>query len=139
MPTHCTVKFYNEDSEDEIILSVYHQYDGHTKGKELAEWLKNKKIVQGVGNRSLESGEANGMGCLAAQYLAQHKDCVGSVYCCSNDTTDERYNYKIKFIDNQFIIEIIEEEDVVNQIVETKVKFRGTIDELIEYSIWLVP
>ena len=72
------------------IVNMYRQFDGYPSGHglELAEFLNSfDEVVNGlpVGDtRRL----ANGMGCLAAQMIANFKDSAGGFYIHSVDSTD---------------------------------------------------
>lgn len=120
MGTKSTVKFYSR-FDKQPVLSVYQQYDGYIEGvgHTLANWLKKKRISNGYLHGTMELGFANGMGCLAAQYVAEHKTCIGSFYATTADDVQE-YNYEVRFIDGNFIIEVR--------------SFRGTPDELLNYK-----
>jgi hypothetical protein len=122
MSTRSTVRFYSEFKQDEPILSVYQQFDGYIDGvgHSLANWLKKKTVINGISNQTMKDGFANGMGCLAAQYVAENKDCIGSFYTTTADNTQE-YNYKVRLIDKQLIIEV----DNI---------FKGTPDELLNFK-----
>ena len=119
MATHSIIKFYCEFTK-EPILTVYQQCDGYIEGVgfELAKWLKDKKIINGISSQTLDEGYANGMGCLAAQFVADHKTKIGSLYIVSHDNEQE-YNYRVKLIDDKLIIEVD--------------NFLGTPNDLIEY------
>ena len=60
MGTRSTTKFFNEHS-DKPVCAIYQQYDGYLSGvgKELAEFLSDKKVINGFG-RSEETME-NGL------------------------------------------------------------------------------
>lgn len=103
MPTDSTVKFYN--SKNKIILSVYRQYDGDDIGNELAEWLLKKKVIGNVGYHTMEDGFANGIECLAAQYVAQHKTQIGSFYLTTKNDK-QQYNYEVRIIGDDFNIQV---------------------------------
>ena len=121
MGTRSTVKFYNEFN-DELILSVYQQFDGYIDGvgHELANFLNGKKIINGIGmSQSMEGGYANGMGCLAAQYVAVNKTGIGGFYLTTKDDEQE-YNYEVRFVDDRLIIKVD--------------KFEGTPEELLNYE-----
>lgn len=108
MGTRSTVKFYNEDDDNTPILSVYHQYDGYIEGigHDLANFLKDKTIVNGYGsNQSMKTGFANGMGCLAAQYVAVNKKDIGGLYIVGPDNKQE-YNYEVRVDGDRFIIKV---------------------------------
>jgi hypothetical protein len=60
---------------DTVLLSIYRQYDGYLegRGKELAEFMAGFKVVNGYGMGDVGGTTANGMGCLAAQWLMHEK------------------------------------------------------------------
>lgn len=121
MGTRSTIKFYSEFSE-EPILSVYQQYDGYISGvgHSLANWLKDKKIVNGFNvGQTLEKGYANGMGCLAAQFVAAHKTEIGGLYISTLDDEQE-YNYHVRLRDGVFEITVGD--------------FTGSPEELLAYN-----
>lgn len=65
-----------------VLCTIYRQFDGYPegRGKELADFLKGKKIVDGIPSGEPTDGLADGPGCLAAQWIAHEKDDVGGVY-----------------------------------------------------------
>ena len=77
-----------------VEVQVYKHYDGYPSGHpvELAEFLKEFKIVNGLpyGN---DSKMANGLGCLAAQYIAAFKMKAGDIYVESPDTERDWIEY----------------------------------------------
>lgn len=122
MGTRSTVKFYSEFHPDEPVLSVYQQFDGYIGGVgyELAEFLKDKKVINGIGmGETMAKGYANGMGCLAAQYVAKNKIGIGGFYMTTKDDEQE-YNYEVRLVDGQLIIKVD--------------KFEGTPEELLNYE-----
>ena len=78
MGTRSLITFMNGD---QAITTVYWQFDGYPsgRGKELATFLASKRMVNGFGDKDSKI-LANGMGCLAAQWIKLEKDGVGSVY-----------------------------------------------------------
>lgn len=122
MSTRSTVKFYNEFDQEQPILSVYQQYDGYIEGvgHELATWLKDKKVINGISGQTMQDGYANGMGCLAAQYVAAKKDRIGGFYLTSSDD-EQNYNYTVRMLDEKLIIEV---DDI----------FKGTPEELLNFK-----
>lgn len=66
----------------EPIICLYRQYDGYPTGHgaELAEWLSKYTIVNGLGMLDDGVKVANGMGCLAAQLVANFKKEAGQFY-----------------------------------------------------------
>lgn len=127
MGTRSTVKFY--DGED-CICSIYQQYDGYLSGvgKELAEFLQSKKIVNGYNMET--QNQANGMGCLSAQYVAQHKKGIGNLYMTTSYNRQE-YNYVVRLsADNKVIIKAFSGQHCVFQ--GTPTKFLEQIETLEE-------
>ena len=47
---------------------------------EYAEWLKDIKIINGLGGNKNLNEIANGAGCFAAQFIAKFKDRAGQMY-----------------------------------------------------------
>jgi hypothetical protein len=121
MGTRSTVKFYSEYNEKAPILSVYQQFDGYISGVgyTLAKWLQAKTIINGINGQTMEDGFANGMGCLAAQYVKDHKVKIGGFYLTTS-TDEQGYDYEVRIIDGKFEI-------TVN-------KFKGSPDELLVYN-----
>ena len=118
MGTRSTVKFYQDQ---QIVASIYQQYDGYISGvgHDLAKWLKTKTIVNGFSSETVEDGFANTMGCLAAQYIREHKVKIGGFYMTTVDDEQE-YNYEVRHVDDSFEI--------------TVEGFKGSPDELLGYK-----
>jgi len=68
------------EKPDKVLVSIYHHYDGYPEGLgvTLANYLEDKKIVNGLGNK--KDPVFNGLGCLAASLIAELKDEPGLVY-----------------------------------------------------------
>lgn len=122
MGTRSTVKFISSHDQQTVLLSVYQQYDGYIAGAgyDLANWLKDKKVINGYSNQTMADGYANNIGCLAAQYVAAHKTKIGGFYATYPEDEQE-YNYKVYFIDGSFLIEV---DDI----------FKGTPEELLKFQ-----
>lgn len=62
------------------LVCMYRQFDGYPSGHgaELAEFLNKGTMVNGLGSDS--TNVFNGMGCLAAQLVANFKDGPGGFY-----------------------------------------------------------
>jgi len=118
MGTRSTVKFYQDQ---QIVASIYQQYDGYISGvgHDLAKWLKTKTVVNGFSSETMEDGFANTMGCLAAQYIREHKVKIGGFYMTTVDDEQE-YNYEVRHIDDSFEI--------------TVEGFKGSPDELLAFK-----
>ena len=124
MGTRSTIKFYSEWDDKKVLLSVYQQYDGYITGvgHDLARWLLDKKIINGISHQTREEGYANGMGCLAAQFVADMKVGIGGFYLTTEDD-EQQYNYEVRYKDGQFIIK-----------VDDYGSFEGTPQELLAYN-----
>lgn len=92
MGTRSVIKF-QEDGE--TICAIYQQFDGYVEGvgATLFEFLDDITIVNGL---SVDQPErvANGVGCLAAQFIAQHKNGAGGFYMTHPDDS-QQYNYTV--------------------------------------------
>ena len=88
------------DGETKTLVTIYQQFDGHLEGvgKELAEFLSQKKIINGISS-SLQYNDyyyANGPGCLAAQFISKFKTKVGGLYIISSENCEpQTYNYDV--------------------------------------------
>ena len=71
---------------ERVEVQVYKHYDGYPEGHplDLAKFLKEFKIVSGLGIDTYQI--ANGLGCLAAQYVAAFKMKAGDIYIENQDT-----------------------------------------------------
>ena len=84
---------------DKSSINMYRQYDGYPQGHglELAEFLSDFTIVNGLGADSYRGKIANGSSCLAAQLVQHFKDGPGNVYLEALDDGDhwEEYIYTL--------------------------------------------
>jgi len=71
---------------EKIEVQVYKDYDGYPSGHptDLAKFLNGYKIVNGLSQDTYKM--SNGLGCLAAQYIAAFKEQAGDIYLESPDT-----------------------------------------------------
>ena len=97
--TDTNEKTKRKKTVNEEIVVMYRQYDGYPTGHglELAEFLADGEMVNGIG---LDSKKVfNGMGCLAAQVVANFKKGAGGFYLHKAGTTDcwEEYDYHVIF------------------------------------------
>ena len=67
------------EKPNKTIVDIYHHWDGYPEGLgvKLASYLNDMKIVNGLGKDN--ENVANGLGCLAAQLIAEIKDGPGNV------------------------------------------------------------
>lgn len=75
------------EEPNQTIVDIYHHWDGYPEGLgvTLANYLKKKRVVNGIGSKDNEYLIFNGMGCLAASLVAELKDGPGNVYIESRD------------------------------------------------------
>ena len=112
MGTRSLTFVYSETSNGEKatpIINMYRQYDGYPSGHgaELAGFLSGGRLVNGLSGMGKER-QFNGMGCLAAQMVANFKDGAGSFYLYPVTTTDcgQDYEYHIRNVDGEFKITV---------------------------------
>jgi hypothetical protein len=88
---------------------MYRQYDGYPTGHgaELAEFLAPFHMVNGLSTNETRK-VANGMGCLAAQLVANFKDEAGGFYLYPTSAVDcgQDYEYHIYNKDKELRIAI---------------------------------
>lgn len=95
MSTRSTIRFRNDGYSP--VCCVYKHFDGYIEGlgHSLAEWLKGMTLINGISNREQEGHDyANGIGCLAAKWIADNKTETGDIYMCGSDAYEE-YNYDV--------------------------------------------
>jgi hypothetical protein len=83
---------------------MYRQYDGYPTGHgaELADFLSGFEIVNGYGE--VKPKLANGMGCLAAQLIANFKQSVGGFYIYAVTDTDCGQEYEYHVYENRVVV-----------------------------------
>ena len=74
--------------DNQPAANVYLQSDGYPSwaGYRLGQWLEKFTVGNGAPLGAKMGQYANGMGCLAAQYIAHVKDRVGGVYMIADDS-----------------------------------------------------
>lgn len=125
MGTRSTTKFYrNINGNKQFIGGIYKQFDGYISGygKKLKNFLKGKKIINGIQNETLNEA-FNGIDCLGAAVISKFKDRIGGIYLTTEDDIED-YNYKIWPEKECIFIEIKDfNEDII---------FLGNINEMPE-------
>ena len=78
---------------ERVEVQVYKHYDGYPSGHptDLARFLKGFKVVNGLGQDTYKV--SNGLGCLAAQYIAAFKVDAGDIYIENPDTEHGDIDY----------------------------------------------
>lgn len=92
---------------DTPLINMYRQFDGYPSGHgaELAEFLNSfDAIVNGipVGDKRKM---ANGMGCLAAQLIANFKDGAGGFYIYPVSAQDCGQEYEYHIFENKIVVQ----------------------------------
>ena len=111
-------------------VNMYRHFDGYPEGHglDLAHFIKDIKIINGVGEDARLGAHANGAGCLAAQMVKHFKEEVGyiNLYPTDNDGGWEDYIYTIfpKEGEPCFIS--------IYQVYKDKCIFVGTAEDLIQ-------
>lgn len=84
---------------DEAMINMYRQFDGYPSGHglELAEFLNSFEAITNGFSINETRKIANGMGCLAAQLIANFKTEVGGFYIYPVTATDcgQEYEYHV--------------------------------------------
>lgn len=96
MGTRSLTFVYDENNRSKNIC-MYRQFDGYPEGhgKELADFLLSKKLVNGIGRDPVDV--ANGMGCLSALMVSHFKKEAGNFYIYPTRTKDvgEEFEYHV--------------------------------------------
>ena len=107
MSTNCITKVYNGN---DCILCLYRHWDGDSHGQELVDFLKDKRLMYGYHNETLNEA-FNGMGCLAAALVAHFKTEIGNFYLMPvNTMMDYEYNYRIDDSNGKIRVEMFHNE-----------------------------
>lgn len=94
---------------NEILVSIYRQFDGYPSGlgQEVAAFADKMRITNGISGDP--TGTANGMGCFAAQLVKHLKEKVGNVYIRSTDQAShgEEFSYNLREKDGRIWIDAL--------------------------------
>lgn len=97
MGTRCLTFVYNESYDP--VVCIYRQFDGYPggHGKELAEFLKDRKVIYGIPPEKQMQKASNGMECLAASLISELKTEIGNIYLFPTNSKDcnQDYEYRI--------------------------------------------
>lgn len=119
----------------DLICSVYQQYDGYLSyvGKNIADFLAGKEIVNGY--NSLDATKANGIGCLAAQFIAKFKDGIGNLYIIKPQESNMVITGWIEYIYNIYVDDSKEGADQYRiEVIDCDGKiFDGNLDEYVAF------
>ena len=96
MSTRSTITFRKRGREP--VVRVRKHFDGYIDGlgHDLAKWLIPMKLINGIcSEEQYRHDYANGIGCLAAKWIADVKTETGDYYLDCNCEADEDYNYEV--------------------------------------------
>lgn len=136
MGTRSTMKFIRKGNNKLTpLVSIYRQYDGYVDGvgHELAKWLLNKEITNGISSNNDLTKIANGFGCLIAQYIRDFKTEPGHLYITDMDNRQE-YNYEVIFDDDKYFDGEYNVDDLITIKVDSHPNFEGKPSELISFK-----
>lgn len=93
------------NGDNDLVCTIYQQYDGYVSylGKNIAEFLSGKGIVNGFSGRDVT--QANGIGCLIAQYIAKFKDGIGNLYVMKPKESNLAINGWLEYVYNIYVHE----------------------------------
>ena len=138
MSTRSTIRFRNDG--DSPVCCVYKHFDGYIEGlgHDLAKWLKGMTLINGISNKEQEGHDyANGIGCLAAKWIADNKTETGDIYLCGSKAWHE-YNYDVVLYRQRiFNIAGTKADDCITiSVLDSKKKliFSGSPSELLEFE-----
>lgn len=102
MGTHALVHFISQRrTGSSMLVTYYFQYDGSLDGvgKQLLEFLKSRKMVNGIPLRREKDNfiYANGLECLAAQFCAEFKKGPGNLYIVPSNHSEEKHTYTVMY------------------------------------------
>lgn len=104
MGTRCLTFVYNE--RNDRLVGIYRQFDGYPggHGKEIAEFLKDRKIINGIPSEKQMQKASNGMDCLAASLIASLKTDIGNIYIVPTNTGDCGQEYEYHIWENRVVV-----------------------------------
>ena len=136
MSTRSTIRFTRKRDDKYIpLINIYQHYDGYIDGvgHELARWLCKKKLVNGL-PLNYDQNMANGIGCLAAQFIRDFKEEPGGLYINSLDNISDEYHYEVVINDSfRDAIPVNAVTEIIVRCYEEEI-FRGTPEELLEFK-----
>lgn len=140
MGTRSLVHFVDNFRDKETVLvTVYRQFDGYLEGRglELGNFLAERQLVNGVpmGGNGDPRTMANGIGCLAAQWIACEKDGTGGVYILAPGANDcwEEYTYWVRDLDGEIEVEAYSNYSGGVDDSEDEPCFKGSSVDFVEY------
>lgn len=123
-----SLTFVYEDNE--AFINLYRQYDGYPSGHgaELARFLNRGRLVNGLSGKDTQV--FNGMGCLAAQMVANFKDGPGQFYLHSVNAKDCGQDYEYHVYEDKVVVKNYNGNEIFSGDWELFSKFCGA-EELV--------
>ena len=109
MSTRSITHIHEMDSlRDEIICSFFRHCDGYPSGHgdDLAKWLADKRLVNGIGQDFERGRDFNRAGTMAVPLMAHIQAVSGCEVIPSGSDGDSQYVYDVYFRDGEFIITV---------------------------------
>lgn len=108
-------------------VNIYRHWDGYPSaaGVELCEFLQSKTVVNGIGGD--QQSVANGVGCLAAWFLATFKTEAGNYYI--NPLMPDSHQ------DNDFgyIVDVRQDGTIVSVWQGETLLFKGSVEDCLQF------
>lgn len=99
----------DKDEPNPVVCAFYRHADGYPEGhgKDMANWLKGKKLVNGKGSDYTRGRDFNGAGVMAVCLMAHiHSEVTESINTIPTDGNhSEEYDYDIYYRDGRFFLE----------------------------------
>ena len=109
MSTRCITHIHEAGTaEEKIVCSFYRHSDGYPEGhgNDLKEWLKGKRLVNGIGRDFVVGRDFNRAGTLAVPLMAHIQSVSGAEVIPTGESGySEDYTYHVYFRDGQFVVE----------------------------------
>lgn len=102
-----SLTYVYDDGETKPFLCMYRQFDGYPSGHglDLAKFLAPIVMRNGYQMDDKAGTHANGMGCLAAQLVANLKTDIGGIYLYPAETTDAGQEYEYHIYTDRVIVQ----------------------------------
>lgn len=100
----------DNDEPNPIVCSFYRHHDGYPEGhgKDMANWLKGKRLVNGKGADYTIGRDYNGAGCMAVCLMAhihdEHTESIRTIPT-GHGGMGEEFTYDVRYKDGRFFVE----------------------------------
>jgi hypothetical protein len=111
MGTRSLTHIYSSGLDSPILVTMYRQFDGYPTGhgQDIMDFLKGKKLINGISGDTDRIKCFNGMGCLAASFIKNFKEDIGGIYIVPIGSEDhwEDYRYHVYEIDDVLYLKVV--------------------------------